>query len=110
MSASIKALNVEINNNGYMVVPYNATPAELNDPTNSAYKVYTGIYNTDCVNCSPEGNRIRSDIAFQSQAFYTYNNQKLQTSEELKSGEAHVLRNLSQQYMSHPINFPISSP
>jgi hypothetical protein len=73
-----KKIDVVINNNGYMVVPYDATPAELNDPTNSAYKVYTGIYNTNCVNCSPEGNQIKSGVAFQSQAFYSYNNEKLQ--------------------------------
>jgi hypothetical protein len=73
-----KLIDVGIQNNGYSIVPYNATPAELNDPTNSAYKVYTGIYNTNCINCSPEGNQIKSGVAFQSQAFYSYNNQKLQ--------------------------------
>ena len=71
--------DVQIQNNGYSVVPYNATTAQINDPTNPAYKVLTGVYNTDCINCSPQGNLIKSGIALQSQAFYSYSNDKLET-------------------------------
>jgi len=71
------AIDVKIQNNGYIVVPYDATEAQINDPTNPAYKVLTGIYNTDCINCSPQGNLIKSGVAFQSQAFYSYSNDKL---------------------------------
>lgn len=39
----------------------------------------TGVYNTNCINCSPEGNIIKSGIALQSQAFYSYSNDKLET-------------------------------
>ena len=73
-------LDVKVQNNGFTVVPYNATTAQINDPTNqSAYKIMTGIYNTNCINCSPQGNIIRSGIAFQSQAFFSYSNDKLET-------------------------------
>jgi hypothetical protein len=72
-------IDVQINNNGYIVVPYNATEAQINDPTNPAYKVLTGIYNTNCINCSPQGNIIKSGVAFQSQAFYSYSNDKLES-------------------------------
>ncbi len=72
-------IDVQINNNGYVVVPYDATEAQINDPTNPAYKVLTGIYNTNCINCSPQGNLIKSGIAFQSQAFYSYSNDKLES-------------------------------
>jgi surface protein len=73
-------LDVKVQNNGFTVVPYDATTAQINDPTNqSAYKIMTGIYNTNCINCSPQGNIIRSGIAFQSQAFFSYSNDKLET-------------------------------
>ncbi len=72
-------IDVEINNNGYIVVPYDATEAQINDPTNPAYKVLTGVYNTNCINCSPQGNLIKSGVAFQSQAFYSYSNDKLES-------------------------------
>lgn len=72
-------IDVQINNNGYVVVPYDATEAQINDPTNPAYKVLTGIYNTNCINCSPQGNLIKSGVAFQSQAFYSYSNDKLES-------------------------------
>lgn len=73
-------LDVKVQNNGFTVVPYYATTAQINDPTNqSAYKIMTGIYNTNCINCSPQGNLIRSGIAFQSQAFFSYSNDKLET-------------------------------
>lgn len=72
-------LDVKIQNNGFTAVPYDATEAQINDPTNPAYKVLTGVYNTDCINCSPQGNLIKSGIAFQSQAFYSYSNDKLET-------------------------------
>uniref|UniRef100_A0A6C0EZ04 Uncharacterized protein n=1 Tax=viral metagenome TaxID=1070528 RepID=A0A6C0EZ04_9ZZZZ len=71
--------DVQIQNNGYNVVPYNATAAQINDPTNPAYKVLTGVYNTNCINCSPEGNIIKSGIALQNQAFYSYSNDKLES-------------------------------
>ena len=70
--------DVQIQNNGFTVVPYNATESQINDPTNQAYKVLTGVYNTNCINCSPQGNIIKSGIAFQSQAFYSYSNDKLE--------------------------------
>jgi hypothetical protein len=72
-------IDVKIQNNGFTTVPYDATEAQINDPTNPAYKVLTGVYNTDCINCSPQGNLIKSGIAFQSQAFYSYSNDKLET-------------------------------
>lgn len=72
-------LDVKIQNNGFTTVPYDATEAQINDPTNPAYKVLTGVYNTNCINCSPQGNLIKSGIAFQSQAFYSYSNDKLET-------------------------------
>ena len=72
-------LDVKIQNNGFTAVPYDATEAQINDPTNPAYKVLTGVYNTDCINCSPQGNLIKSGIAFQSQAFYSYSNDKLES-------------------------------
>ena len=73
-------LDVKVQNNGFTVVPYDATTAQINDPTNqSAYKIMTGIHNTNCINCSPQGNIIRSGIAFQSQAFFSYSNDKLET-------------------------------
>jgi hypothetical protein len=71
--------DVQIQNNGFSVVPYNATEAQINDTTNAAYKVATGVYNTNCINCSPQGNLIKSGIAFQSQAFFSYSNDKLET-------------------------------
>ena len=70
--------DVQIQNNGFTVVPYNATESQINDTTNQAYKVLTGVYNTNCINCSPQGNIIKSGIAFQSQAFYSYSNDKLE--------------------------------
>ena len=72
-------IDVKIQNNGFTAVPYDATEAQINDPTNPAYKVLTGVYNTNCINCSPQGNLIKSGIAFQSQAFYSYSNDKLET-------------------------------
>jgi len=72
-------IDVKIQNNGFTAVPYDATEAQINDPTNPAYKVLTGVYNTDCINCSPQGNLIKSGIAFQSQAFYSYSNDKLES-------------------------------
>jgi hypothetical protein len=71
--------DIQIQNNGFMVVPYNATEAQISDPTNPAYKVLTGVYSTDCINCSPQGNLIKSGIAFQSQSYYSYSNDKLET-------------------------------
>jgi surface protein len=72
-------IDVKIQNNGYVVVPYDATEQQINDPTNPAYKILTGIYNTDCINCSPQGNLIRSGIGLQSQAYYSYSNDKLES-------------------------------
>ena len=72
-------IDVKIQNNGYVVVPYDATEQQINDPTNPAYKILTGVYNTDCINCSPQGNLIRSGIALQSQAYYSYSNDKLES-------------------------------
>jgi surface protein len=72
-------LDVQIQNNGFTVVPYYATATQVNDPTNPYYKVLTGLYNTKCINCSPQGNIIRSGIAFQSQAYYSYSKNKLET-------------------------------
>ena len=34
------------------------------------YKVLTGVYNTNCINCSPENNIIKGAIAYNSQAYY----------------------------------------
>ena len=72
-------LDVKVQNNGYITVPYDATEEQVNDPANPAYKVLTGIYNTDCINCSPQGNLIKSGIALQSQAFYASSNDKLES-------------------------------
>ena len=72
-------IDVKVQNNGYIVVPYDATEEEVNDPANPAYKVLTGVYNTNCINCSPQGNLIKSGIALQSQAFYASSNDKLES-------------------------------
>jgi hypothetical protein len=72
--------DVTIQNNGSNTIPYNATEADINDPTNPAYKVITGLYNTNCMNCSPESNRIRRtmSIVYNSQAYYETTRAKLQ--------------------------------
>ena len=72
-------IDVKIQNNGYITVPYDATEEQVNDPANPAYKVLTGVYNTNCINCSPQGNLIKSGIALQSQAFYSSSNDKLES-------------------------------
>ena len=72
-------IDVKIQNNGYITVPYDATEEEVNDPANPAYKVLTGVYNTNCINCSPQGNLIKSGVALQSQAFYSSSNDKLES-------------------------------
>ena len=72
-----KITDVKIQNNGYSVVPYDATVAQINDPTNPAYKILTGVYNTNCINCSPEGNIIKSGIALQNEAYHSYSRDKL---------------------------------
>ena len=72
-----KITDVQIQNNGYSVVPYDATVAQINDPTNPAYKILTGVYNTNCINCSPEGNIIKSGIALQNEAYHSYSRDKL---------------------------------
>ena len=74
-----KATDTKIQNNGYTVVPYYATAEQISDPSYPAYRILTGVYNTNCINCSPQGNLIRSGIAFQSQAFYSYSNDKLES-------------------------------
>lgn len=70
--------DVTIQNNGSNNVPYNATEADINDPTNPAYKVLTGLYNTKCINCSPQSNVIRRSIVYNSQAYYETTRAKLQ--------------------------------
>jgi hypothetical protein len=69
--------DVVIQNNGTNNVPYDATEAEIDDPTNSAYKVITGLYNTSCMNCSPQSNIIRRSIVYNSQAYYETTRAKL---------------------------------
>ena len=59
-----------IQNNGFNRVPSNATPAQVADPLTPAYEVLTSVYNTKCINCSPQHNIIRSAIAYNSQAYY----------------------------------------
>ena len=70
--------DVTIQNNGSNTIPYNATEAEIDDPTNPAYKVITGVYNTKCMNCSPQSNIIRRSIVYNSQAYYETTRAKLQ--------------------------------
>ena len=72
--------DVTIQNNGSNTIPYNATEAEIDDPTNPAYKVITGLYNTKCMNCSPQSNVIRRSmtIVYNSQAYYETTRAKLQ--------------------------------
>lgn len=74
-----KVTDVKIQNNGFTVVPYDATDAQISDPSNPSYRILTGVYNTNCINCSPQGNLIRSGVAFQSQAYYLYSNDKLES-------------------------------
>jgi hypothetical protein len=73
--------DVTIQNNGTNTIPYNATEADINDPTNPAYKVITGLYNTKCMNCSPQSNQIRRSmsIVYNSQAYYETTRAKLQS-------------------------------
>ena len=59
-----------IQNNGFNRVPSNATPAQVADPLTPVYEVLTGLYNTNCINCSPQNNRIKGAIAYNSQAYY----------------------------------------
>jgi hypothetical protein len=70
--------DVTIQNNGSNNVPYNATEADINDPTNPAYKVITGLYNTKCINCSPQSNVIKRSIVYNSQAYYERSREKMQ--------------------------------
>jgi hypothetical protein len=72
--------DVTIQNNGSNTIPYNATEDEINDPTNTAYKVITGLYNTKCINCSPQSNQIRRSmsIVYNSQSYYERSHAKLQ--------------------------------
>ena len=71
--------DVTIQNNGFNTIPYNATEADIIDPTNPAYKIITGLYNTKCINCSPQSNIIRSSIVYKSQAYYETTRAKLQS-------------------------------
>jgi len=71
--------DVVIQNNGSNTIPYNATEADINDPTNPTYKVITGLYNTKCMNCSPQSNVIRRSIVYNSQAYYETTRSKLQS-------------------------------
>ena len=57
-------------NNGFNRVPSTATAAEVADPLTPAYETLTGVYNTKCINCSPQHNVIKSAIAYNSQAYY----------------------------------------
>ena len=57
-------------NNGFNRVPSTATDAEVADPLTPAYETLTGVYNTKCINCSPQHNIIKSAIAYNSQAYY----------------------------------------
>jgi hypothetical protein len=59
-----------IQNNGFNRVPSNATPAQVADPLTPVYEVLIGVYNTNCINCSPQNNRIKGAIAYNSQAYY----------------------------------------
>jgi hypothetical protein len=70
--------DVTIENKGSNTIPYNATEAEVNDPTNPAYKVITGLYNTKCMNCSPQSNVIRRSVVYNSQAYYETTRAKLE--------------------------------
>ena len=70
--------DVTIQNNGSNNVPYNATEADINDPTNPAYKVIIGLYNTKCINCSPQSNVIKRSIVYNSQAYYERSREKMQ--------------------------------
>ena len=73
--------DVTIQNNGSNTIPYNATEADVNDPTNPAYKIATDLYNTKCMNCSPQSNLIRKSmsIVYNSQAYYETTRAKLQS-------------------------------
>jgi hypothetical protein len=57
-------------NNGFNRVPSTATAAEVADPLTPAYETLTGVYNSKCINCSPQHNIIKSAIAYNSQAYY----------------------------------------
>lgn len=70
--------DAKIQNNGFNVVPHDATRQMINDPTNPAYEVLTGVYNTNCINCSPQNNVIKSSIAFISQAYFADSRAKQQ--------------------------------
>jgi len=62
--------DVQIQNNGFNTVPYDATEQMIKDPANPAYEVLTGVSNTNCINCSPQNNIIKRSIAFNSQAYF----------------------------------------
>jgi hypothetical protein len=71
--------DVKIQNNGFNAVPHDATRQMINDPTNPAYEVLTGVYNTNCINCSPQNNVIKPSIAFISQAYFADSRAKQQS-------------------------------
>lgn len=76
---SDRQTDVKIQNNGFNAVPHDATRQMINDPTNPAYEVLTGVYNTNCINCSPQNNVIKPSIAFISQAYFADSRAKQQS-------------------------------
>ena len=61
---------VVINNNAYLRIPYDATDAQLADPSSNVYEQYTGLYTSKCIACNYQNNTIKSSV-LNSQAVYT---------------------------------------
>lgn len=61
--------DTKIENIGYVQIGNNNYQERINNDNN--YEILTGLYNTKCINCSPENNIIKSANTLLSKAYYT---------------------------------------
>ena len=63
------------------IMPYNENPIPDPEPTmdDANYHIYTGVFDSNCIACSPEANVIKSGIVTQSQSYYTSRTQYLES-------------------------------
>jgi hypothetical protein len=106
--------DVQIQNNGFNTVPYDATEQMIKDPTNPAYEVLTGVSNTNCINCSPQNNIIKRSIAFNSQAYfadsYAKQQSRCQTYEQnISTNRVNVIQYSNNNQPLWPSNSPLGS-
>lgn len=106
--------DVKIQNNGFNTVPYDAKQQIINDPTNPAYEVLTGVSNTNCINCSPQNNIIKRSIVFNSQAYFADSYAKQQSRCQTYEQNISTNRVDGIQYFNNnepvwPTNSPIGS-